>query len=86
MRLGSVRTSMRWMLALSPGASLPRMGSMVVARPRLVHAWWRGAPFFPGGEVQKNAGVIRAGGGRLRGGPLRERSLYGELFGCIVYN
>ena len=40
----------------------------------------------PDGEVQKNAGAMCAGDGRLCGGPLRERSLYGELFGCIVYS
>jgi len=34
MRFGSLRASICWMEALSPGASLPRRGSMVVTRPR----------------------------------------------------
>ena len=46
-RLGSARANMCWMTALSPGASLPRRGSMNVARPRLEPAWRRGALVLP---------------------------------------
>ena len=46
----------------------------------------RGPCFSLGGEVQKNAGALCTVGSRVGNGSLCERSLYGELFGCIVYN
>ena len=38
------------------------------------------------GEVQNNAGALCTVGSRVGSGSLCERSLYGEMFGCIVYN
>jgi len=46
-RLGLLRAVIRWMVALSPGASLPRRGSTAVACRRLWVAHRRGTPCLP---------------------------------------
>ena len=46
-RLGSLRANICWIVALSPLASLPRRGSMVVGRILLAHAYPRGVHVFP---------------------------------------
>jgi hypothetical protein len=60
---------------------------MVMARLHLEVARRRGVPGFPFcGEVEHDACAMCAASSRAGGGPLRERSLYGELFGCSVHN
>ncbi len=46
-RLGSLRVNIYWKDALSPGASLPRRGSIVVGRTLSAHACPRGVIAFP---------------------------------------
>ncbi len=55
--------------------------------PSAFGAFLPAGPYFSlGGEVHKNAGAVCTVGSRVGSGSLCERSLYGELFGCLVYN
>ena len=56
-RLGSLRANNCWIDALSPGASLPRRGSMVVGRILLAPACPRGVLPFPLARKFKNKRV-----------------------------
>ncbi len=86
MRLGSLRASICWMKALSPGASLPRRDSMVMAPLRLEPACRREAPHFSlAGKIRTTrVNCVQLAFAWVAARCASDLSIYGELIGCSV--